>query len=109
MGVPKRPEGVREKVGRGRSGWTMRMFSRAAEMTVKGFPAAVPFSLSFGITMSTKSGTLEKYFGIRRARRGRIAGRQAQMMPVLTSIAERVACGGFWKDKSVVVDMLAMV
>lgn len=79
-------------------------------MTVKGFPAAVPLrSVSFGITISMKSGTLEKYFGMRRARRGRIAGRQAQMMPVLTSIAERVACGGFWKDRSVVADMLAMV
>jgi hypothetical protein len=33
----------------------------------------------------------EKYLGIITAKRGRIAGRQAQMMPTLTSTAESVA------------------
>jgi hypothetical protein len=34
----------------------------------------------------------EKYFGINKARSGRIAGKQAQTIPVLTSRTESVAC-----------------
>lgn len=33
----------------------------------------------------------EKYLGIMRAKSGRIAGRQAQVIPTLTSTADRVA------------------
>lgn len=79
-------------------------------MTVKGFWDAIPLrSESFGMTMSMYSGTLEKYLGINRASRGRIAGRHAQMIPVLISMAERVACGGFSKERSVVVATSAIV
>lgn len=38
----------------------------------------------------------EKYFGIIVAKRGRIAGRQAQMIPTLTSTPESVA----WSELS---------
>jgi hypothetical protein len=37
------------------------------------------------------TGAVEKYLGIPSAKSGRIAGRQAQMIPTLTSTAERVA------------------
>lgn len=37
------------------------------------------------------TGAVEKYFGIPSAKSGRIAGRQAQMIPTFTSTAERVA------------------
>lgn len=52
--------------------------------------------ISFGRSMSL-AGTVmyavaeEKYFGIITAKRGRIAGRQAQIIPTLTSTPESVA------------------
>jgi hypothetical protein len=42
------------------------------------------------------AGAEEKYFGIIRANNGRIAGRQAQIMPTLTSTADSVA----WSELS---------
>ena len=42
----------------------------------------------------------EKYFGIIRARSGRIAGRHAQMMATLTSTDDSVACAVLSKDRS---------
>jgi hypothetical protein len=56
---------------------------------------------SFGRSMSLAGTVLyafaeEKYLGIVKAKRGRIAGRQAQMIPTLTSTPESVA----WSELS---------
>jgi hypothetical protein len=45
--------------------------------------------------------------GIVRASKGRMAGRQAQMMPMLTSTADREACAGLSQDMSAELDMLS--
>jgi hypothetical protein len=50
--------------------------------------------------------TLEKYFGIIKARRGRIAGRQAHVIPALTSSELSDAWAGLSNDRSVLVATL---
>jgi hypothetical protein len=50
--------------------------------------------------------TLEKYFGIIKARRGRIAGRHAHVIPALTSSELSDAWAGLSNDRSVLVATL---
>jgi hypothetical protein len=51
----------------------------------------------------------EKCFGITKARSGRIAGKQAQTIPVLTSRTDSVACAELLNEISVLLAMLLRV
>jgi hypothetical protein len=59
--------------------------------------------MSSMMATSVYCATSEKYFGIVSESSGRMAGKQAQMIPVLISRADSVACTGLSKDKSLVL------
>src|SRR5690242_18974814 len=87
-----------------REAWLLLLPEKVGRMDSAGVSTRVlvdPVRMSLGRSSSgavavVYAGAEEKYLGIMTAKRGRIAGRQAQMMPTLTSTAERVA----WSELS---------